>query len=195
MGRILLDCDGVLGDFTGTLLMQLNEKLGTDYTRDRVRQFDMRTWLDDDAFATAQDILNAPGFARSLDPIEGAIASVLTLRAFGHEVYVVTSPFVTNPTWEHDRRRWLDVAFGIDEDHIISTTAKHLVAGDVFVDDRPKHVRRWSAERGKPAFLFRQEHNCGSLSDRASDLRAVPGQAGYVWTKGMVAALVEVVKK
>lgn len=160
--RILLDCDGVLGDFHGSLLAQLQRvfpHLGP-YPEHPPQEWSIAAWLTPEQHAAAIHILDATPFAAGMRPLAGAIEAYEYMRERAHGgVYIVTSPWVDNPSWESDRRMWLKAHFGIDEDHIVSTTAKFLVGGDVLVDDRPKHVAQWSAAHGKRAVLVGHAHN------------------------------------
>lgn len=193
MADILLDVDGVLGDFAGSLLQVLRdawpETAHLVPTVDDITSFNMRQWLPDKTlYKRAISVLNEEGFARYIYPIEGAVAAVNTFRREGHGVYVVTSPWISNPTWEYDRRLWLKKHFDIDEDQVISTTVKYRVRGDAFIDDRPKHVKSWAlANTGGYAYLFRHQHN----RSQAADFPCIPGQTGYTWNDTMVQAILE----
>jgi 5'(3')-deoxyribonucleotidase len=48
-------------------------------------------------------------------------------------------------TWASERQQWLAEHFGISHKHLVSTPAKYLVRGELFVDDKPEHVEQWQA--------------------------------------------------
>ncbi len=144
---MLLDCDGVLADFVGAYLKLLGSTQDRWHTPAEVTRFDIGASLGltpEQASAIKRAIGTAEGFARKLEPCPGAMAGVLALRQVA-DVYVVTSPWNSNPTWTHDREWWLKKHFDIPHSHVIHGSAKHLVHGDVFVDDKTDVVQAWQA--------------------------------------------------
>jgi 5'(3')-deoxyribonucleotidase len=105
--------------------------------------------------------MNQPGFAlERIRPYPGAEEAVDALRERA-ELYIVTSPFFS-AAWMHDRLQWLDRELGIPNANVIFARHKHVVRGDVFVDDSPDHVRAWNGHwracAGK-GVLFDQHYN------------------------------------
>jgi 5'(3')-deoxyribonucleotidase len=160
---ILLDVDGVLADFVGHLSATCSA-LDVSMPPPGAWSFDFRSFLTNKQRKTAIGVLSdarsdGGHFARTLPVIEGAQDAVERLRLHG-SVYIVTTPWESNPTWESERRAWLLRNFDVRPNHIVSTAAKYLVRGDLFVDDKPEHVAEWSAEhRNGHARLFNQPHN------------------------------------
>jgi 5'(3')-deoxyribonucleotidase len=145
--RVLLDCDGVLSDFIGSVLALTNELLGTSYRPEDVTEFDFMRALGlppDTAAAVKRRIGTAPGFAAALAVYPGAVDGVAKLGKHA-EIYVVTSPWNSNPTWCHDREAWLERNFGVPHNRVIHTSAKRLIAGDVLVDDKTATCDAWRA--------------------------------------------------
>lgn len=145
--RVLLDCDGVLSDFIGGALATINELYATAFTREQVTEFDFTKSLGMTPAAAAackRAIGSAAGFARHLDVYPGAVDGVRKLREVA-DVYVVTSPWNSNPTWCHDREWWLERHFEIPHAHVIHASAKHLVTGDVLVDDKTSTCAAWAS--------------------------------------------------
>ena len=143
--RVLLDVDGVLADFIGEALAIANDLLGCAFRREHVHSFDFTTALGLTPYAAAavkRRIGSTPGLARSLDVYPGAIAGVRRLRQIA-DVYIVTSPWNSNPTWTHDREVWLRRHFAIPSEKVIHTSAKHVCVGDVLVDDRTETCVAW----------------------------------------------------
>lgn len=143
--RVLLDCDGVLADFIGGALRIVNTMLGTGYVPTDVTEFDFTKSLGLPARAAAdvKRMIGAThGFAASLAVLPGAVDGVRRLREVA-DVYVVTSPWNSNPTWMSEREAWLDRHFAIPHRQVIHTAAKHICVGDVLVDDKTETVDRW----------------------------------------------------
>lgn len=145
--RALVDVDGVLADFIGGMIAMLNERCNTSYTREQVTEFDFTAALGmsrEQAAATKRMIGNADRFARHLDVYPGAIDGMRRLREIA-DVHIVTSPWNSNPTWTHDREAWLSQHFGIHHSDVTHTSAKHLMRGDVLVDDKTATCDAWRA--------------------------------------------------
>jgi 5'(3')-deoxyribonucleotidase len=159
---VLLDCDGVLSDFVSAVLDLVHELCGPRYQPHDVTCFDLAKSLgltDEERARVFGAITSRPGFARELAVYPDAIAGVAALRAVA-DVYIVTSPWNSNPTWTHDREAWLREHFGIPHSHVIHTSAKHLVAGDVLVDDKTSTLVEWQAAHPRGvAVQWQTPHN------------------------------------
>ncbi len=145
MKRVLLDCDGILSDFIGGALKLYNGQYGTDYAPHQVTQFDVGASLGmtkEQGSAFKKLIGSHRAFARALDVIPGAVDGVRRLREIA-DVYIVTSPWNSNPTWMHDREAWLKEHFDIPHSRVIHTSAKHVCVGDMLVDDKTETCVAW----------------------------------------------------
>lgn len=165
---ILLDVDGVLADFVGAYLALLQDVTGIVATREQVNQWDIAAALGLTAAQSAEvkrAIGNAHLLAGRLAVYPGAIDGVRELEKLG-DVYIVTSPWNSNPTWTHDRERWLYTHFGIKSSRVVHTSAKHLVRGDVFIDDKTTAVAKWrEAHPTALPVLWLNAHNRTDLWD------------------------------
>lgn len=160
--RVLLDVDGVLADFIGGILPMLNEMLGTDYQREHITQFDFCASLGlrpDVGAAVKRRIGAARGLAATLEVLPGAIEGVGRLSAIA-EIYVVTSPWNSNETWVFEREQWLLKNFGIGHNRVVHASAKHLIVGDMLVDDKTSTLVSWQKHHpnGTPV-LWATPHN------------------------------------
>ena len=161
MPRVLLDVDGVLADFVATYL----EALALVTNRRRYAA-EITTWSFKDALGLSKEVegkvnaqLAKEGVASAMPVYSGAVKGVKSLTGVA-EVYFVTSPF-NSPTWTYDREKWLLKHFGEEMSRrVVHTSQKHLVKGDVFVDDKTANVRRWAKEwpLGTPV-LWNQPYN------------------------------------
>jgi 5'(3')-deoxyribonucleotidase len=144
--RVLLDVDGVIADFTGKVLSEIERILGRYYEPHQVTQWSIKDALglsDRDWKRVVDEVICREGFAYFLDPYPGAVAAVKELAA--DHVYFVTSPWHSSETWCHDRTEWLCKHFGQAQGRkVIHTGHKHLVDGDVLVDDKPETVFEWA---------------------------------------------------
>jgi 5'(3')-deoxyribonucleotidase len=145
--RILLDVDGVLADFVSSYLELVYQETGNRHTHEQVTQFDMKRALgltDIDAAHVAAQI-QREGFCSAIEPLPGAVDAVRRLQAIS-DVYIITSPWNSCPTWTHEREKWLANHFAIPHAHVLHGSAKHLVVGDVLVDDRWDTCVKWRDE-------------------------------------------------
>lgn len=161
MKTILLDCDGVLADFTGAMLATLNDRHGTQHVKADVTDWDMGAALGV-GMTEICEIANTPSFCRDLPVLPGAQEAVYRLRA-RYDVIVVTSP-MAGPFWCYERYAWLRENFGFSMKNVIHAASKHHVAGDILIDDRDKNVLTWTGRWNKIGLLWDAPYN------RASEL-------------------------
>lgn len=155
MKRVLLDVDGVLADFVAGYLDLVAEVTGKRFTHQQVTEFNIGTALGftaEQSAAIAAGVVT--GFASNLAPLPGAIDAVKRLREIA-EVYIVTSPWNKCDTWMSERERWLRTHFDFPHSHVLHGSAKHLVRGDVLVDDKTETIVKWQAANpGSTAILW-----------------------------------------
>ncbi len=149
--RVLLDVDGVLADFVGGYLGLLESTLGIVAKPEDITHFDIGASLrltPDQASTMKRAIGSCEGFARCLAVCPDAAFGVRELERIA-DVYIVTSPWNSNPTWTHDREHWLLANFGIKSNRVTHTSAKHICHGDFLVDDKTSALVDWMADGGK----------------------------------------------
>lgn len=145
--RVLLDVDGVIADFANGFLKLVNAQFGTSYTPADITDFDIGKALGWSAERTEHAyslITECDMFAARLAVYPSAQDGVARLLDVA-EVYAVTSPWWSHPTWVRDRNNWLYANFGIGAGRVVHTAAKHLIAGDVLVDDKTSTCEEWRA--------------------------------------------------
>jgi 5'(3')-deoxyribonucleotidase len=171
MRRVLLDVDGVLADFTGgfrqAAQLACKRELPSSTT---TWNFDDWQLTDSERKAT-WEIVNRPGFTEGLDLLWGSLSGVRDLASVC-EVYFVTSPIHTSPTWGYERHRWLTQQFGREQgSKVVFTSHKHLVAGDMLVDDKPSNLESWNF--GTRVLWDAPYNRESSIGFRTSDWREV----------------------
>lgn len=147
MKTVLLDVDGVLADFVSAYLDIVHEVTGRVHSPADVTSWDINAALGIEGVQASnvkRAIGSAPQLARRLAVFDNAQTGVAALEAIAN-VYIVTSPWNSNPTWTHDREHWLERYFGIRSSRVIHTSAKHLVRGDFLVDDKTATLVMWWA--------------------------------------------------
>lgn len=168
---VLLDCDGPLSDFTTGYLDALEKETGMRHLAAEVDQWSI---ADCDFFLQAAKKINtAPrdlkarvdrhvgvqGFCAQLAVQPGAREAVRTLAKLA-DVYVVTSPWDSSPTWQYERLHWVAEHFELPRSRVVQTGTKHIIKGDFFIDDKPSHAIEWAmAWPHGVSFLFDMHHN------------------------------------
>jgi 5'(3')-deoxyribonucleotidase len=161
--RILLDVDGPLtSDFTSLACRELRRRGVEAWPRD-VTDWDIFKCFGvkgTDVEKACYAVMSAPGYCYEFAPNAGALDFCEWARGRGHGVYAVTAPLGSSETWAHDRERWLKDDLGFDGKRVVHVADKSVVAGDVFVDDKPSNVADWSkANPGRLAVLWRASYN------------------------------------
>lgn len=174
--EILLDIDGVFADFVSPTLPVISEMVGRPLTLDDVTHHKMEELfgLNADQRIALYRRWGERGFCTSLASYAGAGHAVAELSKLG-DVYALTQPLPAfiSETWSAERERWLGKVLGIIPNRIISTGAKHMVDGDILVEDNLGNLRAW---------MERHPHGIGILFDR-------PYNQDPTWTGHRVSSL------
>lgn len=167
--RILLDVDGVLGDFTSCALRWING--ASPLKPVRLEQIDQHDILKALGLEPLQERFDRwcidTDMCRHMPVYEGARGFVDSLRALG-EIVIVTSPYAAVPTWTHARLAWLDEHFGINKRDVVFCKRKDLVRGHVLIDDKIENCEAFAkASSYRDAILFDRPWNRESSMQRA----------------------------
>ena len=140
---VLVDCDGVLADFTQAALNHVLDITGNHYKPESITTWEVFDSLPEpkDVQKQVYDRMKAEGGCWAIPVMHGARDGLAAIAEIA-DVAVVTSPFRGSPTWVHERADWLDRNFPFVE-MVIHTRHKHLVHGNVFVDDKDENVAAW----------------------------------------------------
>lgn len=168
-----LDCDGVLADFNAYLLRQV----GSEHTVDEVDSFKVlrciERWHGRARRDAAVALLNDPTFTLTQPMLPWAQGLVDACRKRAEEVIVITAPWRTDG-WYDARVAWLQQNLGFRQDEVIVGSAKHLVAVDMFIDDRVSNVMSWAARNPSGLVLVPAwSYNDGAYP---GNVRRMPGE-------------------
>lgn len=160
--RVLLDIDGVLGDFTASALKIGNKLVGTEFAVDDVVFWDFCDLPGWEPYEDAiWEEIKKPGFARNMVVYPGASEAVRHLKTIA-DVRIVTSSMGISEPFCFERLAWLDENFGIPWKKVVYAYEKSPYAGDFFVDDKVANVQGWLEENGTKAtaaVLWTQPYN------------------------------------
>lgn len=139
----------------------INDTFGSEFTARDVYEWDFcrALGLHPADAAEVKHKISLPGLAASLAVYPGAVDGVRALQRVS-EIYIVTSPWNSNPTWVHERETWLKHHFDIKPSNIIHTSAKHVCIGDALVDDKTETCEVWrQAHPSSMAVQWGNPHN------------------------------------
>lgn len=153
---ILVDVDGVLADFVGGVLREI----GISSRYESIHDLDLSKCLSKLQYECMQEMCHLPGFCTSLEWYPSAKNFVGLLNKIGY-CYALTTPWECS-TWCAERVDWLNPY--IKKEKVIFAHAKHLVRGDILIEDNPYNVMAWkNLNPDKLAILLNRPWNVNTL--------------------------------
>ncbi len=144
--RFLCDVDDVIANYIQGFISAVKATGVRDIEHDHIfDQWDLAASLKltQKEEHKVYDLIETPGFATRLNPCPGAVPAIKKIAELC-DVFFVTSPLKTSPTWAYDRLQWLITQFGDEQGKkVVSTSEKYAVDGDYFLDDKIEHCRAW----------------------------------------------------
>lgn len=142
--RILIDCDGVLADFTVSCVKLINERLNRSHNIEDVTQWDIfKNFSIKEHEHILDQAINENGFCKNIPVLPGAHEAIEKIEKDFGNVYIVTAPHRAH-SWVYERTNWLSHHFGISRYRIVYTHAKHVIQGDALIDDSRKNLAMWA---------------------------------------------------
>lgn len=177
MSRILLDCDGVLANFTEHMCDHIGRHCSRPDPTGFIEWDFLKHHLNDEQRAVVDVILKGHEFWYTQPIIPGAKRAVDRFLDAGHDVHIVTTPWRSCYGWIDVREAWIKHHLGIGHSNVHGTSSKYLYSGAVFVDDKFEHIDAWHKEQvlaeqrpDRVAFLFSYPYNAGiNWSTRIKD--------------------------
>lgn len=167
MRRILLDIDGVFGDFISPITTYANKLADTNFAHDDVTWWGVcdhpslkhvedavYEWIDSDMWALNE-----------IQPYPDAVEGMRLLKKFAadHDMIIrILSAPMNSRTWCYARWRWLERHFDIDRKAVIYAHDKGGYNGLCLVDDKLENIKEWIGEHGRKkvaAFLWDRPWN------------------------------------
>lgn len=140
--RLLVDMDAVIAhwgpEFDRCLDAFGADAAGIPRTANQ-EVWDLEAGRTDGEKAIIRQIMREPGFYTRLKPITGAKEALKSALAAGHDVRIVSSPFISNPTCASDKLAWITKHYGSHwASRLVLTNDKTVVHGDFLIDDKPE---------------------------------------------------------
>lgn len=135
---ILFDADDTVENLVECWTSMLNERHGTSVTPE-----DITSWEIYKAFPTltkdqVYSVLREDALWHRLQPIPGSVEVLSKLYHEGHQLYMVTASDYR--TCKPKAERLLEIFPFLDWKHIIFTSNKQMVKGDILIDDGPHNL-------------------------------------------------------
>lgn len=169
--RILVDVDGVLGDFLVPSCEILRELTGHPWKPEDFKTWDIFETVDKKYEKPFYDACTQPEWCRNIPPFTAAVEGMRRLQEVSN-VYIVTSPMGSNPRWAYERDHWLKDHFGIPTKKVVHTAAKYLCVGEALIDDKPANIEQWMTEH---------TNSLGLLFDQPYNQENAPGYRVHTW--------------
>ena len=139
--RLLVDMDAVIAhwgaEFDRCLDVVGPLASGIPRTKDQ-QQWNLNEGRTAGEKIIIERIMTDPGFYTRLEPIEGAKQALKAAVKEGHDVRIVSAPYISNPTCASDKIDWIVRHYGSRwASRLILTNDKTVVHGDFLIDDKP----------------------------------------------------------
>lgn len=139
MVRFLIDADetSVVWSKKWDLRAAGHEKHGLRLTKDQTT-FNLYEHATEEGKRIINAIMDEAGYYSDLPPMPGAKEAIFEMIEEGHDVRIVTAPWVTNKTCASDKIEWFEREYGPGwGKRVIITSDKTLIRGDILIDDKP----------------------------------------------------------
>jgi 5'(3')-deoxyribonucleotidase len=139
--QILIDMDGVLCDYNGTLVASGLVR-AEELTAERWWQTD----LEEDRLRQLDDLVHQPGFFQEMAPMPGSLEALDQLLDDAHDLWIV-SQAPGFPQAFAEKYAWILEHCPRMRDNVVLCRSKELVTGDVLIDDSLSILTSWSHGR------------------------------------------------
>jgi 5'(3')-deoxyribonucleotidase len=145
MNIILIDCDGVMVDFSLKAMEVANEEFGISLKINDGKNWDffeypecreIKDQLWTKMFNTSGIIYDIPKFSYTDELL-------FKLRSLPDTRVIACTALVVSPTYASERAQALVDKMGFDREDIIITHSKEFCYGDVLIDDRCRNLTKW----------------------------------------------------
>ena len=161
----LVDCDGVLADFAGSILRVIGKEDA------KINQWSFFDQWGPTYRRLIMSMMRDGGFWKKLSPLPGAKEFVNLLKKEGYRVVCVTTPWESCRSWEFIRRRWVREYMGIPPEDLVYVRDKSLVTGDFLVEDKYENALKYARTTGKYSYLVTHDYNANIVLEHEKIIR------------------------
>lgn len=161
---LLVDMDGTICDWDTTLDRHVDD-LYPEFSsviprKGTIKTFNLWQGQSPEVQEAISAIFDHPGFYKEIPEIPFAVEALHEMRAQGHSVAIVTSPWWSNVTCLEDKKNWVADHLGEDWlDSLIFTKDKTRVVGDILFDDKPEIHGEYEGREAWIQILVDQSYN------------------------------------
>ena len=163
---LLVDMDGVIVNLLAQWLPAYNEETGEDLKEEDIVEFELFKQCKfpdklQEILLRQHTFFDAPPYK---DSIKG-LAQVLKDPRF--QVYILTQVPRFSIYGLFEKRMWMKKFFpDFNLENVIAAHKKHMVDGDVFFDDNPKHLKEYKkAGKKRVTVCMKHNYNSGAEAD------------------------------
>ena len=131
---ILVDMDDTIEHLLQAWVDALNARYHRDVTIDTIRTWNVAAAYPGISRKDVYAIPDEPGFWKTVKPVEGSAEVLKHFKEEGHELYIVTATRYESIFEKMDDLLFKYFPF-LDWDHVIVTSKKQMIRGDVLIDD------------------------------------------------------------
>jgi len=151
---IFVDMDEVMADTYRAHVEEYNRQFGAELTLEQCHGKEVWQCVPEEHIPHVRGHCHLPGFFRALEPMEGSKEVVRELSE-RYELYVASAAMEFHNSLK-EKAEWLDEHFPFIPWHRrILCGDKHILKGDVLIDDRKKNLLHFDGR----SMLFSSPHN------------------------------------
>lgn len=149
---IYIDMDDTIADCAGYWIKEINRELHLNIVKKDILTFGIPGLADilpKVYMEPILEIIRRRGFFLGLDPLPGAqeVISELLRWSWKYDVYFTTAMLPKSYYTHQEKCMWLQEYFHVGEERIIFTHQKHLLRGDVMIDDKLENLKDFKGYR------------------------------------------------
>jgi 5'(3')-deoxyribonucleotidase len=149
----LIDIDDTICDTVPVWIRKYNKKYKDHLKVKNIQEWDLAQYTVPECGIKIYDILEQGNLYKFTKPIPLALDGINALRSLDFEIAYITAG---SPKASVNKYRWLkDHNFWNIKDHYVQTHSKHLIKGDLMIDDNYNNIINFSGK----GLLFNQPWN------------------------------------
>jgi len=169
---IFVDMDSTLNDFTTGYVAYYNKLYNKDVALENkdLLRYEISKALpgvsDKEAFEIRENIFSTNGFWKDIPIMKNAV-NIMKELYDNYNVYIVTAPWKSSLNCYNEKIEWIAKHMPwFDLDKVIYCRDKHLLRGDIIIDDNPHYITnhrcdwaiapRYPFNINLPAFYFNE---------------------------------------